>query len=263
MFGFKAWRRRRRVRAARLPEAAWRAALAATPLTHGLSADEQHRLREWVILFLHEKDFSGAGGLQLSEAMRLSIAVQACLLILNLDLDYYSGWVSIIVYPSAFRPRGTLTDEYGIVHEDRRVLSGEAWHNGPVILSWYDTQRSAYSSGTNVVIHEFAHKLDMLNGAANGMPPLHEDMNRQTWAEDFSTAYASFQSQVEQGEPTVVDPYAAESPAEFFAVMSEAFFVASLGVQEIYPRIYAQLASFYRQDPARRARSWLSEQTMK
>lgn len=252
MFGFETWRRRRILRAARLSGDSWRTVLAEIPLTHGLSADEQRRLREWVILFLHEKDFSGAGGLQVTETMRLAIAVQACLLILNLDLDYYKGWVSIIVYPSAFRRRGTITDEYGIVHEDRRVLSGEAWQQGPVILSWYDTQHSTYSPGANVVIHEFAHKLDMLNGTVNGMPPLHKDMNWQTWAEDFSEAYELLQEQTGKGEPTVVDPYAAENPGEFFAVLSEAFFVAPQSIREVLPKIYAQLMAFYRQDTGRR-----------
>ncbi len=144
------------------------------------------RLRDLAMLFLHEKQFATAAGLELSDEMRWSIATQACILILNLDLEYYRGWSEIIVYPEQFVPRHQYVDEAGVVHEGDEPYAGEAWLGGPVILSWADVAGTGYPDGVNVVIHEFAHKLDMLNGDANGYPPLHADMDRSAWAADSS-----------------------------------------------------------------------------
>jgi Mlc titration factor MtfA (ptsG expression regulator) len=181
--------------------------------------------------------------------MELVIAAQACLLVLNLDLDYYGDWVEVIVYPDEFIVDHEYTDEDGIVHHVRAPLSGEAWEQGPVVLSWQDAEAADGGDGYNVVMHEFAHKIDMLNGAADGFPPLHADMDRERWTQIFSTAYADFEQQVERDEDTLIDPYAAEDPAEFFAVLSEMFFERPDALQEVYPMVYAQLAAFYRQDP--------------
>ena len=218
----------------------------------GLSGEELARLREWVTLFMHGKQMSAAGGLTLTDDMRLMIAAQACILILNLDLDYYDGWREIIVYPDEFVPEYEYMDEDGLVHHMRAPMSGEAWLGGPVILSWVDAEHGHGVPGYNVVIHEFAHKLDMFNGEANGFPPLHGNMSRQAWVGAFSAAYEDFSARVEVGEDTAIDPYAAETPGEFFAVMSEAFFETPRVVQERYPAVYAQLSQFYRQDPAQR-----------
>lgn len=250
MFGLETWRRRRILRNTKLPDALWKTVITTLVMTRSLSIDEQQRLRDLVVLFLHEKNFSGAGDLKITDYQRLVIAIQACLMILNLGIDYSRGWSSIIVYPSLFRPRRSYTDEYGVVHQTSRVLAGEAWENGPVVLSWDEVEEDLHtqSQNGNVVIHEFAHKLDMLNGAANGMPPLHKQMNLQGWTRDFSAAYEVFCAQVQNGERTVVDSYAAENPAEFFAVMSEGFFVAPGSLKEAFPAVYAQLKAFYRQD---------------
>lgn len=251
MFGLKTWRRRRVLRNTTLPDELWHSLLAGIAITRNLSADEKQRLRDLVVLFLYEKEFSGAGEFEITDRVRLVVAIQACMIILNLGIDYYTGWSSIIVYPSLFRPRRSYTDEYGVVHQTSRILSGEAWNNGPLILSWDEVEEDLHTQnyGGNVVIHEFAHKLDMLNGAANGMPPLHKTMNLQSWAQDFSAVYENFCEQVENGELTVVDPYAAENPAEFFAVMSEGFFILPESLNEVFPEVYAQLKAFYRQDP--------------
>jgi Mlc titration factor MtfA (ptsG expression regulator) len=216
----------------------------------GLTGDERARLRETVILFLHQKSIHGAAGLELDAGMRLMIAAQACILILNLDIDYYGGWVEVIVYPDEFVPAFEYTDEAGVVHTDRAPRAGEAWLRGPVILSWADVAPAA--DGVNVVIHEFAHKLDMLNGDANGYPPLHKGMSREAWSRALGAAYEDFCRRDERGEEMQIDEYAAQSPAEFFAVMSEAFFAAPRAVIAMYPEVYAQLAAFYRQDPAAR-----------
>ncbi len=203
-------------------------------------------------LFLDRKRFAPAHGLALTSAMRYAVAAQACLLILNLDFDYYEGWNEIIVYPDEFVPRHEYVDEAGVVHVNRHPMAGEAWQSGPVILSWADTQTSYADDGVNVVIHEFAHKLDMLNGEPNGYPPLHKGMSRSAWAEAFGTAYDDFCRRVDSGEDTGIDPYASESPGEFFAVLSEVFFEAPHALKRDYTLVYDQLSAFYRQDPAAR-----------
>jgi len=231
--------------------AMWEQTLESLPFMDGLTADERGRLRDTVILFLHDKSIRGAGGLKIDDGMRLMIAAQACILVLNLDIDFFRGWVEVIVYPDEFVPTIEYTDDDGIVHVDREARAGEAWLQGPVILSWADVAPA--TEGVNVVIHEFAHKLDMLNGDANGFPPLHAGMDRRVWAAAFSAAYADFCRRVDADEDVAIDPYAAESPGEFFAVVSEAFFDLPQAVLEAYPQIYAQLRDFYRQDPAARA----------
>lgn len=249
---FTDWRRRRILQRHALDDALWQDAISESRLLQGLTPQELERLRQWVTLFLHAKHLSAAGGLVLSERMRLSIALQACLPILHLDLDYYDGWEEIIVYPDEFVPEFEYMDEDGVVHHVQEPMSGEAWLGGPVILSWQDADGAHDVPGYNVVIHEFAHKLDMLNGDANGFPPLHADMNRQAWSTVFSAAFADFQRRVDAGEETAIDPYAAENPGEFFAVISEAFFETPLALLQQYPEAYAQLRLFYRQDPAQR-----------
>lgn len=246
----KTWGRRRTLARKPIPENLWQTAIARSEMLGRLSADELKRLRDIATLFLHEKQIHGAGDLQIDDEMRIAIAVQACILILNLDLDYYRGWVEVIVYPDEFVPEREVVDDAGVVHTSREPMSGEAWLHGPVILSWADVEYAV--EGANVVIHEFAHKLDMLNGDANGFPPLHAAMSRADWASAFSTAYGDFCKRVDSDEDTEIDPYAAENPGEFFAVMSEAFFETPRTVRDEYPQVYAQLVRFYRQDPALR-----------
>jgi Mlc titration factor MtfA (ptsG expression regulator) len=248
----RTWRRNRILRQGSIDDARWQDLVSHFPFAWSLSPEDQQRLRELVILFLHEKHFSAAAGLQLGMGMQLWVAIQACILVLNLDLDYYRGWTGIILYPEQFVPRHQHVDETGIVHEGDEPYAGEAWLGGPVVLSWADIQGMDYPDGVNVVIHEFAHKLDMLNGDANGFPPLHAGMDRAQWSEAFSAAYEDFCQRVDGGEDTEIDPYASESPGEFFAVLSEAFFEIPDVVQDDYPQVYAQLMAFYRQDPAER-----------
>jgi Mlc titration factor MtfA (ptsG expression regulator) len=248
----KAWYRSRVLKKEPLPDDLWRRVVERLRFLRGLNNSEIERLRECVTLFLHAKQISGAQGLIVTGEMRMMIGVQACVLILNLDLDYFDGWVEIIVYPGGFMRDYEYVDEDGVVHHAHEPASGASWLGGPVILSWEDAICSEADAGYNVVIHEFAHKLDMLNGDANGFPPLHADMSRQAWSEAFSGAYADFRTRVEAEEATALDSYAAENPAEFFAVMSEAFFQTPRVVGLHYPKVYEQLALFYRQDPAGR-----------
>lgn len=249
----KRWRRSRIIARSPLDPGLWRQTLDRLVFLRGLTDAERERLHQTVILFLHQKSIHGAGGLELDAGMRLLIAVQACILILNLDVEYYGGWVEIIVYPDEFVPRHEYADEAGVVHTEREPHAGEAWLQGPVILSWADVAPTA--DGVNVVIHEFAHKLDMLNGDANGYPPLHAGMSREAWSLAFSAAYADFCRRVDHGDEVAIDPYAAESPGEFFAVLSEVFFEMPDAVASSYPQVYEQLKLFYRQDPAARVRA--------
>ena len=246
---FARWRRGRAAQRSPVTAAEWSAVTRRFYFLQALSADEQSRLRDLVAAFLNEKSLQAAGELVMTRPMELVIAAQACLLILNLDLDFYSDWVEVIVYPDEFIVDHEYTDEDGIVHHVRAPLSGEAWEQGPVVLSWVDAEAADGGDGYNVVMHEFAHKIDMLNGAADGFPPLHADMDRERWTETFSAAYADFEQRVARHEDTLIDPYAAEDPAEFFAVLSELFFERPDALQEVYPMVYAQLAAFYRQDP--------------
>ncbi len=236
------WRRRRVLGRHRIEDALWREA------TRGLSfLPENEKLKRLALLFLAEKQFVGAHGLEVTDAMRVSIAAQACLPILELGLDWYSGFTGIVVYPGDFRVRRTQADEHGVVHEWDDELAGEAMPGGPVVLSW---DAAANDARMNVVIHEFAHKLDMLNGEADGLPPLHREMERGAWAHAFREAYEGFCDAVDRGKDTWLDPYAAEHPSEFFAVVSEAFFEHPAETRRRYPEVYEQLKLFYRQEPS-------------
>ena len=234
-----------------LDEGAWRAAIA-LPVFDGLSTVEIARLRELAGKLLADKSFTGAGGAEVDTAMATVIAAFAALPVLNLGYAFYEGWKEIVVYPGEFIHEGDQMDETGVVHHIRHARSGESWDGGPMVLSWQDVEHSGSGEGYNVVIHEFAHKLDMRNGSANGRPPLHSGMRPEDWAHDFQTAYDDFCRRVDGGEETLIDPYAAESPAEFFAVLSEYFFEAPDVLHEIYPAVYGQLQRFYLQDPLTR-----------
>jgi len=265
---FRSWRRRRLLRRTRLDAELWRSVVAGLPFLDSLDQVELARLRDMALILLDEKELHGAHGLVLTDDVRLSIALQACLPALNLGLDIYEGWVGIIVHPGEFKVHREEVDDTGVVHEWEDELAGESWPRGPVVLSWADVRYGEV--GYNVVIHEFAHKIDMLNGDADGFPFAHTGMEAQTWHAVLETSYALFSAAVErgarqsrgresdlipideQGRELPFDPYAAEHPAEFFAVMSEEFFTDPLTLRDEFPELYRQLALFYRQDPALR-----------
>ena len=182
--------------------------------------------------------------------MVLIIALQACLPILHFSIGVYGGWTSVIIYPSGFAPQRKVTDEYGVTHNMQSNLSGEAWLRGPVVLSWDETEHAGIIDGSNLVIHEFAHKLDMQNGVANGFPLLHTDMSPTLWAEAFSTGYDDFTHKCSNGKPRAmgINCYGASSPAEYFAVLSEVFFERPDVLRQHYAAIYEQLRQYYRQD---------------
>ncbi len=253
----KSWRRKRILARHRIDERMWARARRHLPFLAGLSAQEQQRLREMAVIFLAEKQFTPVRGLQLSEEDRVEIALQACLPVLELGLDAYEGWVGIVVHPSDFQVRRTQVDEDGVVHEWDDELAGESWPGGPIVLSWeaLDDSGSVAEGGANVVIHEFAHKLDMMDGEADGVPLLPSRQARDEWVEVSDREYDRFCKSVEAGGETFLDPYAAEDEAEFFAVASEAFFESPNALKAEFPALYEQFRGFYRQDPAARISS--------
>ncbi len=242
------WRRKRILNNSSIDEKLWRKLTDSVSYLHGLSDSDLKRLHEDVRIFIHDKEFSTAHDLEVTDDMFLSIALQACLMTLNLGVHLYDGWHGIIIYPDEFVPNHQYVDAAGVVHTDRRPLSGMARSDGPVILSWADTQTAFKSDGVNVVIHEFAHKLDMQNGDANGYPPLHTGMNPRAWQKSFAAAFSDFSKRVDAGEDTALDPYASENPGEFFAVLSEVFFEMPGIIVDEYPALYEQLKAYYKQD---------------
>jgi Mlc titration factor MtfA (ptsG expression regulator) len=250
------WRRGRVLRRAAIPDALWHDAVAALPFLGVYGEDELARLREIVVLFLDAKSIVGARGHEVTPLQRVVIAIQACLVVLNRDLSLYDGFENVIVYPDEFVPGWQWEDEAGVVHRNADPLAGEAMPGGPVVLSWPDVEASAdwQACGMNLVIHEFAHKIDMRSGDANGCPPLSPDMSARAWNAAMNAAYGDFCERVDRGEETAIDPYAGDSPGEFFAVLSEVFFAEPELLAREYPDVYAQFSAFYRQDPVARLR---------
>ena len=247
--------RRGRVRAVAFP-AAWRKILQRrVPLVRKLPAHLQLQLKKHMQIFIAEKSFLGCAGLRITEEMRVVIAAQACLLILNRATDYYASVRQILVYPGAFFVNRKSLDYAGVQQENRQALSGESWSQGQIILSWQDTLEGAAvpDDGRNVVIHEFAHQLDQENGAARGAPPptlgdVHYDAVR--WSQVFQAAYAHLQSEVHNGVQGLINHYGAQDAAEFFAVVSEVFFEQPRELFREYPALYRELSGYYKVDPA-------------
>src|SRR3569623_161131 len=271
-----------RRRAAHIPDPMWRGCVARLPYLRRLPPADLQRLKNLSEILLDTHTLTGAGGFEVTDEIAVSIAAQACLPALNLTLDQYEDMAGIIVYPSEFIVPFAEVDEAGVMHEWREPISGEAIEaGGAVILSWEDVEPAAlHDSGYNVVIHEFAHKIDMRDGMANGCPPFlpefHAGLQPRQWQQAFSAAYADFtqraaalETQLEARFASGFDPdaaehaalsaappaglpldsYAAHHPAEFFAVASEAFFVRPLPLAKAYPELYRLLAAYYRQQP--------------
>ncbi|GEP29287.1 hypothetical protein TPL01_04250 [Sulfuriferula plumbiphila] len=236
-----------------IPHHVWQGVTRRVVVLKELDAVQMAHLREMTTWFLDQKSITGAQGLEVTPSMKVAVAAQACLLILNLGVELFDGWVEVILYPGAFRVNHAQMDVIGLVHDEASILTGESWLRGPVILSWDDVERDTYhyQAGHNVVLHEFAHKLDGLNGVTNGMPPLHRGMSRKRWAEALSEAYDALCLQVAAGEAAFINPYAATSPAEFFAVLSEYYFTAPDILKNCCPSVHRQLTLFYRQVSSR------------
>jgi Mlc titration factor MtfA (ptsG expression regulator) len=249
------WRAHREARAVQrraIPDALWNLTLANLPFIERRSQQDLAELRRLASLFLDQKEFSGGGGLVVDDRIALSIAVQACLPVLRFGLSPYTGFVGIVVHPDEVVARREVADDDGVVHAYEEVLVGEAMEGGPIMLSWHDVDLAGAAAdwSYNVVIHEFAHVLDMLDGNADGVPPLPSAVEREAWMAVIEADYERFCDRVDRGEHTVLDPYGAEGVDEYFAVAAEAFFVNANAMRAEHPELYEMLARYFRQDPA-------------
>lgn len=221
------------------------------PYFRQMPADLQLQLKQLIQVFLAEKEFVGCNGVTISDEIRVTIAAQACLLLLNRKTDFYPKLKTILVYPRAFIKQQQGTYDDGVNYTQQTSLAGESWDFGKVVLSWQDTLDGAQipNDGRNVVIHEFAHQLDQENGRANGAPALERGQNYQCWSEVFSIHFNQLKQQVNSGTPSLFDYYGATNPAEFFAVASEVFFEQAQQLYREYPMLYRQLKHYYQVDP--------------
>jgi Mlc titration factor MtfA (ptsG expression regulator) len=248
-------RRKRRIELSLQPlPAHWSQWLwADVPIYRRLPAALRDRLHGLIQIFAEQKSFEGCNGLSVTERMKVVIAANACLLVMNrpgVPAEHlYDDLRSILVYPTAFVVPETVRLENGLVNEGSRVLSGQAWNSHRIILSWEDIEYAPHE-GHNVVLHEFAHYLDMEDETMDGAPGLGTHAAHQEWARVFWEEYDRLRATLSAGLPTLLDPYAASAPAEFFAVATEAFFQQSRELESQHPHLYEQLRKYYRLDPA-------------
>jgi Mlc titration factor MtfA (ptsG expression regulator) len=230
--------------------ALWREARARVPWLGALDEARDARLRALAARFLHEKTITPVATLELDDVRRLQLAAMCCLPLLEFGVQGLHGWSQLIVYPDAFRVNRSHVDAAGVLHEWDDDLIGEAWESGPVILSWADVEADFASprEGFCVAVHEIAHKLDALDGALDGTPPLPRDWQR-AWARDFQQAYDALAREVDRGRETAIDGYAAEAPEEFFAVCSEYHFSDPVLLRREMPEVAAHLRRFYGPPP--------------
>ncbi len=247
-------KRRARILARRpIADALWRDVVESTPYLRVLGEAERAQLRKLATWFVAEKTFVGTHELEVDDYMRVTVAAQACLPILELGIDWYRDWLTVVMYPGGFVAHREVEDEDGIVHTGFEELDGESMAGGPMAISWQETDPRTAPDEPVVVLHECAHKLDELTGEPNGLPPLHAGMPRREWSAAFSDAYERFAAEADEGTDALAfDDYAATDAAEFFAVMTEAFFTAPADLADGYPCVYDQLRAFYRQDPLAR-----------
>jgi Mlc titration factor MtfA (ptsG expression regulator) len=253
LFSWLKRRRRRKILAAPFPPE-WLGYLQANvPIFERLSEREKATLRDDLRIFVAEKHWEGCGGLTITDEIKVTIAAHACLLLLGIDHDSFESVLSILVYPSGFRSPDGWAGPDGVVHADTGLL-GEAWRHGPVILAWDNVLAGGRNilDGRNVVLHEFAHQLDYLDGVADGTPPLHNREQYRKWHDVMTAEYAQLVAESEHGKPKVLDAYGATNPAEFFAVATECFFEKAVQMKHRHPQLYAVLQEYYCQDPARR-----------
>lgn len=249
VLSYPAWKRRRAL-ATPFPDEWHAIVIAKLPFFPRLRASEQQQLLDLIRLFIVDKQFHGCGGLVIDDEIRITIAAEACLLLLNRKTDIYPRLKHILVYPWAFSVDHEVFNPDGTVSIEPRGLLGESWHNGKVILSWDDVEHSVadFKDGFNVVLHEFSHQLDSENGWPNGAPEMR--MNSiQVWAQVFSQEFSRLTEAAMQQQQTVMDHYGATNPAEFFAVATETFFEKPLEMQQAHPALYAELQKYYRVDP--------------
>lgn len=245
----KRWWEDRRLARVSVPESLWQEVIAGWPVAQRYQGADGLLLRETALRLLLRKSLVAGGDLEITDLMRLRVAVMASVPVLGLGLEWYRRWDTLVLYESAFIPGHDDVDENGIVHTERAPLAGEAWSDGRVILSWEDVRNCSPDPVHSVVLHEMAHQLDMLHDGANSAPPLHAGMEPRRWHDLFSEAWADLEYRDRRHMPLPVDRYGLEDPAEFFAVLTETFFEAPARLAAAWPGVYEQLMLFYRQDP--------------
>ncbi|MFH1843922.1 MAG: M90 family metallopeptidase [bacterium] len=215
------------------------------------TTDQLAELEGLIQIFLHEKTFEGCNGQVIDDEIRLVIAGHACLLLLGREPEPYPALDSILVYPKAFAVNHQEELQEGVVLEEEQEMLGESWQQGALVLSWEDVQADLADpeTGCNVILHEFAHQVDEQSGGADGTPLLESKDDYARWAEVMSEHFEQLGQAVEQEEETFLDPYGAESPAEFFATITESFLLLPMDMRHFHPALYAELRRFYRQDP--------------
>jgi MtfA peptidase len=251
-------RRRRQLLANPFPDH-WRPYLSErVPHFAVLSPAEQEQLERLVQVFVAEKEWEGCQGLELSDEIRVTIAGQACLLLLGLAHNYFYNVRNILVFPASYVLSHEEVDGSGVVHEGDRSLLGHASYKGPIALSWVSSREGGknHHDGRNVVLHEFAHKLDFMDGFANGVPRLRKRSGYQRWFDVMSREYSELQAHSERGRATLIDGYGATNPGEFFAVCVECFFEKPLALQDRHEAIYEILSDYFGQDPAARLKAF-------
>jgi len=250
---FDPFKRRRRAALREEPlSPAQRAALEKNvPYFAKLSEADRAELEGLVRIFLAEKSFEGCGGLELTEEMKVTVAAQACRLLLHRETDVYPGVDAILIYPGAYRAP-TQTRAGGVVIEGDQARLGESWTRGVVVLAWDHVKSGASqpADGQNVVLHEFAHQLDGEDGAMDGAPDLGARARYTSWAHVLGDEFEELSRKLHAGRASDIDPYGATNAAEFFAVVTEMFFEKPRAMKARHPALYGELAAFYRQDPA-------------
>jgi MtfA peptidase len=252
MFGWFRNQRRERLRSQSFPPAWLTIIKNNVSIYDRLPQADQRELQRHIQVFLAEKNFEGCGGLVLTDEIKVTIAAQACLLLLHRETNYYPRLITILVYPHAYVAKSVEPIGGGVVLEGETARLGEAWKNGVVVLSWDDVRRgtSDLHDGHNVVLHEFAHQLDQQDGTADGAPILDHRSHYVIWARVLSDEYDQLRRDTEQGRTDVLDEYGATNPAEFFAVATECFFEKPIQLRRKHPQLYEELKAYYRQDPA-------------
>jgi Mlc titration factor MtfA (ptsG expression regulator) len=252
MFDLFKRRRRKRLRSAPFPPAWLEMIVKNVPIYGRLSEADQRELQGHIQVFLREKRFEGCGGLKLTDEMKVTIAAQACLLLLHRESDYYARLVTILVYPHAYVAKSFEPIGGGMVLEGEALRLGEAWQSGVVVLSWDDVRSGATDihDGHNVVLHEFAHQLDQEDGSADGAPKLERRSQYVAWARVLGAEYEQLRRDAERGRASVLDHYGATNPAEFFAVATECFFENPVPLKGKHAELYEELKAYYRQDPS-------------
>jgi MtfA peptidase len=246
-------RRRERLRAEPFPDHWRRIVETRVPMFARLDIADQEELLGHARVLLEEKHFEGAGGLLMRDEVRVTIAVQAAFLLLHRETDYFPRLTSVIVYPGGY-VAGDQRAEDGIWSEGEEHLAGHTQRDlRALVLAWDDAKAGAADpdDGHNLVLHEFAHQLDFEDGSTDGTPLLESGAQVRAWAEVFEEELEALRRAADDGDLTVLDPYGAEDPAEFFAVATETFFERGSVLKARHPRLYEQLSRFYRQDPAR------------